>query len=334
MKWKRISWVISIAFLIYVLSRLTEYESLTESFRNGDLRWIAVAFLFQVVFFAALIELYSISFRCIGVDRTFRSMILVVFSGIFANTLTPSAGMAGTAVYVREGKRHNSSTVRSIVGFVIETVFQQFGFGVLLVIGFLYLLWFERFVSVNGFFAIVIVLVFIVFQLSVLGLFSWKSKASESIIKWGVRIGNKITKRFRGRELVPEEWSKYGAAELRSSMERMWKEKRWWLDAILFSVVMQASMVLTLVSLFHAFGQQVEIPTIFTGYIAVNIVSGLAIGPYAIGVVEAGLTVVLSQYGVPSGTAALIAILLRGLNFWIPFFAGFVSFRRLKLFDD
>ena len=334
MKLKWLPWILSIVFMIFVLSRLTEYEQLSEAFGEGDLRWIFVALFFQAMYFILLSRVYQLSFRAAGMKRSFLSIVPVVMSATFANTLTPSAGLAGTAVFVKEGRRGNHSSVRAAAGFVIETIYQQLGFIMIILSGIVYVFLYRNEIAQSEGLVVLLILAVVLVQMSMFVIAYWKPAVFEALLELLSRVANWVVRKVRKQDLVAKNWSKRRSNELRTIVEGVISSRKLWVSTTATSVLMQLCMYLTFVALFFAFGQDLNIRASLAIFIASGISGTVLLGPQGVGLVEAGLTIILTHYGIPAGPAALIAITFRGLNFWLPLVVGFISFRKLRLFED
>jgi len=331
LKW--IPWVLSIAFLIFLLNRLTEYDQLKSAFVKGDWWWMAVAVGCQILFYVLLSKVYQISFEIVGMKRTSISLFPVVLAAVFVNTATPSAGLAGTALYVKDAQKRGFTAVRGIAGFSIETVIQQIGFlfvSIVIVSG-LYI--FNGSVGTTELMIVGLVAGIIVVQIIVLIASFFLPHLLEHVLSVVSRMSNWVIKKFRKKNLVSNEWPRNSAAEMKDIVGYVWSGRRMWFRAFFFSVVLQLSMNGTLYALIFAFRQGFNIEAGFGAYVVNNVAGAVLLGPQGVGVVEIGLALVVTHYGVVKGAAALIAIVFRALNFWLPMLAGFICFRKLRLFE-
>ena len=138
-KWSWVPSIISIAVVVFIAVRYAEYGQVVDAFKEGNLLYLFVAFALQILMYLTLVKLYQVTFEVIDVVRKYWTYFRVVLASIFANTLTPSGGIAGTAVFVEEGRRANNTAVRSASGFVVETFFQQIGFALVILASAVYL---------------------------------------------------------------------------------------------------------------------------------------------------------------------------------------------------
>lgn len=99
-----------------------------------------------------------------------------------------------------------------------------------------------------------------------------------------------------------------------------------------FLMTLLASIAIEVVGIIHlyvamlALGLDPSLPAAFIGYIVMVIL--LIASPFlrGLGAIEVSLTYVLGQFGYPVIAAATITLLFRLFEFWIPLFAGMVSF--------
>lgn len=320
--------------MVFVLSRITEYEQVAEAFQKGNLLWILVALLLQVCFFLLLGRIYQLSFRTAGMTRSYFSILPVVMASVFANTLTPSAGIAGAAIFVKEGRRGNHTSVRSTTGFIFESIFQQLGFVIVITGVILYLFLSEGKILILEASVAGIVFLMILVQTIFLAIAYVRPSILEKMLRFLSSIGNGFVRRFREKPLVSKSWSGERSVEMVEIVSRALLNKKTWVLSLLTTILMQMCMLLTYFAIFLAFGQEISVSAIVSSFIASSIAGSILLGAQGIGLVEAGLTLILTHYGIPSGSAALMAITFRVFNFWLPLLVGFILFRQLKLFEE
>ena len=332
-KLKWIPWVVAVVFLAFVFTRLTEYEHIVSAFQRGELFWIGVALGFQIFFFLLFARASLESFRLMQVNWTYPSMLLVVMGAFFANVITPSLGLAGTAVFIREGRRMGNSMARVMTGFTVQTIFGQVGLVIasLLVMGGIAL---TRRVTFSWEILILgLVVVTLILQVLILWISHVNPVISERILSVVSSVVDSAMRKIRRKPFFPENWAKTSAGEMRDIVGAALLQKKKWPGIALITTGMHLSAFLALFCLFPAFGETVDLRAAFSGFLGSTAAGIVLIGPQGIGVMEAGITLVLSHYGVARGAASLIALVYRGLNFWLPMLVGFVSVRKLRVFE-
>ncbi|MEG0504291.1 MAG: lysylphosphatidylglycerol synthase transmembrane domain-containing protein, partial [Raoultibacter sp.] len=68
------------------------------------------------------------------------------------------------------------------------------------------------------------------------------------------------------------------------------------------------------------------------GYVVATLFAMISITPQGVGVVEAALLVLFSSYGINGAAGMAIALVYRGLVFWMPFLIGAILIQRTKTF--
>ena len=68
------------------------------------------------------------------------------------------------------------------------------------------------------------------------------------------------------------------------------------------------------------------------GYVVATLFAMISITPQGVGVVEAAVLVLFTSYGVSGASGMAIALVYRGLVFWMPFLIGAILIQRTKSF--
>lgn len=102
--------------------------------------------------------------------------------------------------------------------------------------------------------------------------------------------------------------------------------KKYFIRTLLISIIIEFVGVAHLYISMLAFGFQPSLAAAFIGYVVMVVI--LIVSPLlrGLGAIEVSLTIILGQYGLPLVSAASITLLFRFFEFWLPLFAGIVSF--------
>jgi uncharacterized protein (TIRG00374 family) len=329
-----ITWVVFVAVLIFLVPRLSEHEQLLAALGNGEWLWLLAAFAMMVLMYGATIELYRHSYRTVGIDYSFGYMTRVHFAAMFANIITPSVGLAGAALFVKDARHHGSSHVRGVLGYALESLFYQVGFVVVLLLVFAGVLLSGTNLDFTEIIVLLLILLLVFTQFFLYAMVFYKPQVLEKILNVLAKLSDHLSLKVRKKKVFPEGWSEGRVAEMKEVLTLMLNGRQGWARAVGLSVAAFIAQVLMCVFLLLSFRQQIGFPVLSGMLIGGSLAGAFFTGPHGVGVVEFGLTLILSHYGVDRGSAMLIAVAYRGLTFWIPFFVGFFAFRGLKMFEE
>ena len=331
MKRRWLFWLLIIAFVWIVLSRLTEIEKLTETLVQGQWEWVLAAALLQVVYYLVYTGLYQSAFYTVEVESRVSELLPVMFASIFVNVAAPTGGASGAALFVDDVARRGQSAARAAAGTVLVLATDFGAFTLVLIVGLLYLFLYHDLKSyeVAGA-AILLLIVGGLTGILLLGL--WGPDWLSRLLGWLQRTANRLADWVRRPALFAEDWADRNAAEFASAAAAIaahpWRLGRTLAVALVAYLIDLASLY----TLFLAFHQPVGLGTLVAGF-AVGIMFWIvSITPQGIGVVEGIMALVYTSLGVPAARATVIALAFRGLTFWLPLVIGFFLLRRLKSF--
>lgn len=328
-----ITWMVFVAVLIFLVPKLSEHEQLLSALRNGEVLWMFAAFLATAGMYAGTTELYRRSYRIVGIVATLWEMTKLLFASLFANIITPSMGLAGMAVFVKEARHHGSSHVRGVLGFTLESLFFQAGMVIVLLIMFAGSLLTGNKIEETSIILLCLTAGVFLFQIVLYAISYYQPRVFEGVLQVFSKLLNMVSMKYRKKTIFPDGWSAGRVDEMRDIVLLMMKSRQGWALTLFVSIAIFVLQVLILVFLFLAFRQEVEFSVLVGMFVGSSIAGAFFVGPHGVGVVELGLTLILSHYGVDRGAATLIAVAYRALTFWLPFFVGFFAFRGLKLFE-
>jgi uncharacterized membrane protein YbhN (UPF0104 family) len=98
-------WLLLAAFAWLVVSRFTEIETLVTTLGQGRWPWILLAALLQVGYYVLYAALFQVAFHTVGVESRTRDLLPVTLGAVFINTVAPSGGTAGLALFVDDAAR-------------------------------------------------------------------------------------------------------------------------------------------------------------------------------------------------------------------------------------
>ena len=302
---------------------------LVDAIGGASWQWLAVAGLLQLGYYGCYVLTMRGAFRALGVRRGFVELAGVVLASIFVSTVTPAGAGGGTALIVDDSVRRGTPAPRSAAAVVLFDIADFVGFGIVLAAGFGYLIAvgrLQRFEIVAGgvFLGIVVAfvgsLVLAVRRPSdVAGLFAWLERVAEGI---SARLHRES----------PARWAIIAADDFTKAAELVADSPGAVVGTWLVAVVGHLLDLFSLMAVGAALGVH-GVGVLLAAYVVGVVVWLTSFIPQGVGLVEGAIAVVLISFRVPAATAAAIALVFRGLTFWLPFAAGFVALRRVKTFE-
>ncbi|MGB9672976.1 MAG: hypothetical protein ACPL3P_02480, partial [Anaerolineales bacterium] len=102
--------LIAIALLLgilFVIGHFTEVQSIYETLKKGDLRFISLALLVELVWIVNLGANYRAIYHALGIHDHLKRLTVLALAANFTNVVAPSAGFSGMAVFISEARKTN-----------------------------------------------------------------------------------------------------------------------------------------------------------------------------------------------------------------------------------
>jgi glycosyltransferase 2 family protein len=334
MKRRIILWVLVFASVALVGRHLSDLERVSDTLRSGAWQWMFVAVGLQGARIVLNAALYRSAFSSVGIRRRLWELLPVVLASHSLNVLlvAPSAGAAGNALLITDATRRGLSAVKTAVGVVLELVADMGASTAVVAAGVLYLFLRHRLQSyeIAGA-ALLALLTGGLTGVFLLGL--WTPRLLRALLAWLQGAFNLLTT-WVGRDgVLDRDWAEKHTQEFRDAAVAVRRDPRRLLSPLVVALLMRSADLVSLAAIFLAFHERIHAGFLFAGYAMTILFWIISPTPEGIGVVEGVMTLTFASFGVPSATAALVAIAYRGLAFWIPLLAGFVALHHVKTFD-
>lgn len=317
-------WVVLAAALVLAVTHMHDLVALGHAFISGDLRWLAIALVLQVGYYAGYVATFREGFRSAGVERRTSELVAPVFGSIFVNTVAPTGGAAGQALLVDDAVRHGHSASRSAAGLLVADAADMSGFSVILISGIAYLAVTHHLDAAEVIASLVILAAIGGFAgVLVLGLVRPVLVGSlfgrlERMSAWAFRTL---------RRRPPEPWAESAAGEFVEASRAIAARPATPITAFLVALAGHAADLLSFYFVGLAFGVTAPAP-LLAAYSVSVLFWVVAIVPQGVGVSEGAGALVLRSFGIATSPALAVALVFRGISFWIPFAIGLVLIRR------
>ena len=320
--------LVIVIVLAFVLLRGDQLVELVETMKKGAIVPLIAAILTQLCKYFAQSFAYSYSFSAVEEKMDPRETLPLVFGTFFMNTIAPSLNMAGATLVVDDAHRRGIPAGKATSAALLMQMSIESGFMTIMIIGFIILeftgqldpLWF-----LLG--LVVVLLVVVMGSIMVLG--HKKPALLMRLLRPVERLVNRVRARLKKEPLKP--WIESAVTSFGDAAVLIVKNPKTTAKAfgcsILASTCELACFCLVGVA-FDAYNPQ----ALICGYVVATLFAMISITPQGVGVVEAAVLVLFTSYGVSGASGMAIALVYRGLVFWMPFLIGAILIQRTKSF--
>jgi uncharacterized protein (TIRG00374 family) len=321
--------VILLLGIIFVISRFTELQSIAETLQRGNLWFLGLALCIEIVWIINCGASFRAIYRAMGIEEKIVTLSFMVSAANLANTVAPSAGVGGLAIFISEARRRNYSPARVTVSGVLFLLFDYLGLICVLTLGIIVL------IRRNDLTMVVITASALLVGLAsmfafLLNLGMQSAQALGNALAKMAHAINRLAHPFIHREYLSEARAHEFAHDAAEGLIEMRGRPKSMLLPMFLALTNKTFLVLILTLVFLAFKVPISVGTIIAcfsiGYLFVII----SPTPAGIGVVEGALTLALSSMYIPLNDAAVLTLAYRGITFWIPLLFGMVSLRVLE----
>jgi len=309
-----------VAFLYFVLPKLLGLHETWNRLRQGDIWWLAVAFVLETLSFVSYVAL----FRAVFVEKAsrigWRESYEITMAGLAATRLFAAAGAGGvalTAWALRRAGMEPKLVACRMIAFMALLYAVYMGALVIDGLGLFFGVW-----PGSGPFAITLIPA--IFGAAVIVIFlaiSMLPANFEAVVGRWTKGTGRLGAVARRLATVPSA----AATGIRTAIGLLRKRD----PALLGAVGWWAFDIATLWACFHAFGASPDKGVIVMAYFVGWIGNTLPL-PGGIGGVEGGMIGAFSALGVNVETAVVAVLAYRAFSFWLPTLPGAVAYLQLR----
>jgi uncharacterized protein (TIRG00374 family) len=330
-KW--LFWLLFLTFIWLILSHLAEIQTLALTLSRGELTWILAAGGMMIPYYLVYAVSYQVAYDAVGIKRSIRELLPVIFGMLFVNLVTPTGGSAGVALFVDDAARRGYSAARTMSGTILQLLADFGSLSMLMIASLVYLS------SRGSLFAyhiagasIQLALTIILSASLMLGL--WSPALLLRLLRGLQRLANGLARLARQPNFLEGGWTEEYAAELTEASRSIARRPSRLALAFLAMLVADLLAMAALSLLFLAFRVPASLGAVAVGYVVGILFWMVPLTPQGVGIVESAMTLTFISFDVPAIPAAAITLSFRGLIFWLPTFLGFILLRKVKTFED
>lgn len=324
-----IIWLILLVGVVFVLTRYSEVQAISQTIKQGNWRYLSLALLLEFLWIANVAIIYWFIYRKLGLKEKIDTLLLASSGAYFANVVAPTAGASGLAVFISTARRRGYSTGRTTIAGLLYLILDYTGFILILGVG-LFVLFRRDTLTIPEIIASGILVLFALI-LSGLLLIGYRSEDDlTNILSWLTCHVNRIFNPFLKREVIQVEHTREFAHDVSSGLLEMRQSSRQLTIPVILSIFNKSLLIFILLLIFLAFNVPVTIGTLIAAFSIGYLFLIVSPTPAGIGTVEGALTLALSTMYIPMGSAIVITLAYRGITFWTPLAVGGVALRLLE----
>ena len=321
--------VLLFGYLVYV--RRDEIFTIVASWDKFSIKFLFLAFVFQVLIFVSQSYAYKYVYQLFGLRVNLWRMFWVLLRSNFLGVIAPSGGfLVSIGVIMEDGFRQGFSKGKLLLSNVVYWVVYYLIFIFFLLIGLFYMTIKNQINDLILIPAIILLILAILFLVVVVNMLESYEKFKNFSLKVANFI-NSINKKLGRDKAFKQKSIKKYAFEIYDGY--CFVIKNWFslnklvisvLLMIFFNVAILSSLVAALGGNWYSFG------VLLSCYAVAGLLMVISITPSGLGVVELSMTTVLTSFLLPLEQAVLVVIFYRLFQFWCPVIAGFIVFRTDK----
>lgn len=324
--------IIALIFMIgimFVLTKVAEIQDVVLTLQRGDWRFLSLAALIEIIWIINVGLSFKTIYQILGVKEKLSRLIILATAANFLNIIAPSGGIGGVAVFITEARSREYSPGRVTVASTLFVLFDYIGFLVILALGFGVLIRRDQLTATEISASIIIVII----ALSIVTILILGARSEQLLGDILVRITNminKVAKHFRSRQAgdyINVQRAHTFAHDIAEGLRELKSIPKELIIPALLAINGKILMIILLFFVFLAFSVPVSIGTLIAGFCVSYLFLIVSPTPSGIGIVEGLMTLALSSFYIPLGSAAVLTLAYRGFTLWLPLFIGMFAFR-------
>ena len=322
--------VIGIVAVCFLIANADYLASFLATLKTGALVPLVVACVLMLARHLVQAASYDAAFEAVGHKTGFWHNVVLIFSLVFINTFCLFSGATGVAFIIDDAHRTGADAGTSTSGAILSQIGYFAAILVISVIGFLTMLLSG---SMNTLFLVGgLALAAVLAALS--SMFVVGYRKPRVLFRLFIGIESLINKALGllKRHLKPA-WGRKMASSFISSAGILAKNPQGTMVTVSYASFSAILNMACLVAIGYAFGFE-NVAALVAAFAVAAISVILSPTPQGVGVVEAAIAAILTAHGCSLATATAIALVYRGIMFWIPFCIGALLLSQSGFFAD
>ncbi|WP_315897703.1 lysylphosphatidylglycerol synthase transmembrane domain-containing protein [Xiamenia xianingshaonis] len=310
--------VLGIVAVCFLLANADYLASIIDAFKGGAVVPLAASIVIMLARHFVQAASYDAAFAAVGHRTGFWHNVILIFSLVFINTFCLFSGATGVAFIIDDAHRRGCDAGQSTSGAILSQIGYFAAVFAISVIGFLTMLLSGNMntLFLVGGLTLAGVLV-VLSSLFVVG-YRWPGALYKLFGGLG-RVLNKLAGLIK--KSLGDDWGKKTADSFIESASILARNPSGTLVCVAYAAFSAILNMACLVAIGYAFGFN-DVASLIAAFAVAAISVILSPTPQGVGVVEAAIAAILTAAGCSLATATAIALVYRGIMFWIPFCIG------------
>lgn len=303
-----------------------ELNSIVQTLQQATMRFIVLGFLFQLIWFVVAGLNFKTLYNLLGLKEKVWKLILLYASANFVNTVAPTGGAGGMAVFISAANKDGHSAGKVTVASMLFLFADYVAFLFALTLGLIVLFRRNQMGPTElGTSSVMFIAATVLGFLLYLG--SQSGQALGNVLAWMARLVNRVARPFIHREYLSEARAHEFAEEMAKDLRSLPERPRSLVLPFVLSLTCKVLLMLILMCVFLAFQVPFSAGTIIGGFAISYLFLIVSPTPSGIGIVEGVMPLALSSLRVPWSQGIIITLAYRSITFWIPLGIGALAFR-------
>jgi uncharacterized membrane protein YbhN (UPF0104 family) len=312
--------IAAVAFLLVATAltarSFTDASTLLRVLEDGRWPWIAAAIATNVTYFIAYAMLYKLGFAVVGVASRTRSLIPVLFAGLFVNLFVP-AGAGSAALLVDDAARRGEHGARAGIGIIVVLLLD-------LVTLVPFVAWGVGFMAREGLLAPWQLLaaaafaMYLVLLAALVAVSRLRPRWVHRVLAWSQRVLHRVLR----RRSAPSDWPARTAEGFSDAVGAIAANPGRLALAALWATLLHVIDLLGLWLFVRGFGADVPIGALIAVFALGIVLLVIVAIPQLAPVAQAVMTATFIHVGVAAGPAVAATLAFRGLMMVLPLVLG------------
>ncbi|MEC4175409.1 lysylphosphatidylglycerol synthase domain-containing protein [Adlercreutzia sp. R7] len=312
--------ILGIVAVCFLIGNADYLATFVDTLQTGAFLPLVLAIILMLARHLVQAASYDAAFDAVGHATGFWHNVVLIFSLVFINTFCLFSGATGVAFIIDDAHREGCDAGQSTGGAILSQIGYFAAIFVISAIGFITMLVAGEvnFLFVTGALCLAVTLV------ALSSLFFIGHLKPRVLYRFFLGLQN-VLNRIVGvfKKSLGAGWGRKTAHSFENTANILAHNPRGTFITVAYASFSAILNMATLVAIGFAFGFEQAAPLVAAFAVAAISVI-LSPTPQGIGVVEAAIAAILTAYGCSLATATAIALVYRGIMFWIPFCIGAV----------
>lgn len=311
-----------------VVISFSELETIVQTLQKAHLIYFILAILIEFIWFIVTGRMYQSIYHLLGLEEGVLTLSRISAAANFINTVAPTAGAGGIALFATEANRRGHPSGKVTVAAALFLLLDQIAFLVILSLGLIVLVR-RKDLGPAEMSATLILLGIAATAIFVLYLgYRSEERLGEFLAKIARGI-NRFVKILRKKEYLSEVRAHEFAHEISEGFAGLTERPSSLVRPVLWGILGKILLMGILACAFLSFEVPFSAGTIVAGFSLTYLFLIVSPTPSGIGIVEGMMPIVLTSLNVDWSQAVVITLTYRTVTFWIPFGIGALAFRSL-----